>query len=71
EINFMINTGMYVISCEVLELIPENHFLHATDLIEEAKARNKEIGVYPISENSWIDVGQWEEYKKAVERMKV
>ena len=25
------------------------------------------VGVYTIDEDSWIDVGQWAEYKKAIE----
>ena len=32
--------------------------------------RNKEkIGVYPIDDEDWIDIGQWTEYKKAVDRL--
>jgi len=36
-----------------------------TDLIKLCKEKGKKVGVYPISEKSWIDVGQWGEYKKA------
>jgi len=25
--------------------------------------------VYPINDNQWVDVGQWEEYKKAVSQI--
>jgi len=25
---------------------------------------NGTIGVYPVSEKAWIDVGQWAEYRK-------
>ncbi len=24
------------------------------------------IGVYPVTEKAWIDVGQWAEYRKAL-----
>ncbi|MCX8059007.1 MAG: sugar phosphate nucleotidyltransferase [Spirochaetes bacterium] len=71
EMNFLINTGMYVINSNVLNIIPENEFFHATDLINVSKRNNYKIGVYPISEDSWIDVGQWEEYKKVIERFKL
>ena len=27
------------------------------------------VGVYPVDEDSWIDVGQWAEYQKAVEKL--
>ena len=40
-----------------------------TDLISLAKKKNKQVGVYPIAEDSWIDVGQWSEYHKAIDRL--
>ena len=27
---------------------------------------NHKDGIYPINDDQWVDVGQWEEYKKAV-----
>mgnify|MGYP001361924138 CR=1 FL=1 len=67
--NFLINTGLYVLSPDVLELIPKNKFYHITHLIEDAKNKGKKIGVYPIDEEAWVDVGQWAEYKKAVKKL--
>jgi hypothetical protein len=37
----------------------------------EAKEKGYKIGVFPISEESWIDVGQWEEYQKAIKKLMV
>lgn len=70
EYDFLVNTGMYVISPKVLSYIPENEFYHITYLIEKIKSTHK-IGIYPISENSWIDTGEWVEYKKAVEKLRL
>jgi len=70
ELNFLVNTGMYIINSKLLSLIPENEFFHVTHLIEKAKLQNYKIKVYPISENSWVDTGEWVEYKKAVEKFK-
>jgi len=67
--DFLINTGLYIINPEVLSLIPKERVFHTTDLIQAAKKNNMEIGVYPIDEDSWIDVGQWAEYQKAVEKL--
>jgi len=71
EYDFLVNTGMYVINPEVLKFIPEKKKYDVTDLIEDIKKENMKIGVFPISERSWIDVGQWEEYKKAVDKFKL
>ena len=35
----------------------------------KTKKKKKKIGVFPIDENEWIDVGQWEEYEKAKQRL--
>ena len=36
---------------------------------DAAKKNGTRIGVYPIDDEAWIDVGQWAEYQKAVERL--
>ena len=41
-----------------------------TNLISLAKNKKHKIGVYPIDDKSWIDVGQWSEYKSAIEKFK-
>ena len=69
KFDFLINTGLYVLSPKILDLIPKNKFYHITDLIEDAKNQGKKIGVYPIDEDSWIDTGQWTEYKQAIEKL--
>lgn len=70
EYDFLVNTGMYVITPRVLKYIPENKFFHITDLIEKIKNSHK-IGIYPISENSWVDTGEWAEYKKAINQLNI
>jgi len=37
-------------------------------LITDLQKQGKKIGVYPVSEKSWIDIGQWGEYRKTVNR---
>jgi len=37
---------------------------HMTQLIENVNTRNGRIGVFPVSEKSWKDIGSWEEYMK-------
>lgn len=71
EYNFLISTGIYMINSNVIDLIPDNTFFHATDLLEKANKNGLKIGVYPISQNSWIDIGQWDEYKKVLERYRI
>lgn len=66
ELTFKINSGMYILEPHLLDEIPENDFFHITHLIEKVKERNGRIGVFPVSEKSWKDVGNWDEYLKLI-----
>ena len=52
---------------KILDLIPKNSLLDANELIILAKKEKYKIGVYPIDDDSWLDVGQWEEYRKVIQ----
>ena len=58
-----------IIGGKATRLIPKNKAFDMVDLIQLAKKKKKQIGVYPIDDESWIDVGQWSEYRKAVDRL--
>ena len=66
--DFLINTGLYVLNPDVLNLIPKDKFYHITHLIEDAKNQGKKIGVFPVDDDDWIDIGQWAEYQKAIDK---
>lgn len=66
EITFKINSGMYILEPHLLEEIPENEFFHITHLIEKIKARNGNVGVFPVSQGAWRDIGEWDEYLKLI-----
>ena len=63
ELTFKINSGMYILESHLLDEIPENSFFHITELIDKIKNRGGKVGVFPVSENSWFDIGQWSEYQ--------
>jgi len=71
EYTVTINTGVYVLSSEALRFIPDNGYFDMTDLIKALIANNRKVATYPVNENDYVDIGQWDEYKKAVERLKV
>ena len=66
ETNYLVNTGMYILNPDIPEFIPHDTFFNMTDLIEVIQKNNGKVGVYPVTEKSWIDIGQWEEYKTAL-----
>lgn len=69
SLSYLINTGMYVVDAEYLDLIPENIVYNMTDLIDDCMKNKMQVGVFPISENSFLDMGQFEELRKMEERI--
>ena len=66
EYTFTINTGVYVLNKEALQFIPEGSRTDMTDLIKTLIENGKKIATYPVNEREYLDIGQWKEYKKAV-----
>ena len=64
-LSFKINTGLYVLEPSLLDDIPDE-FFHITHLMEKLKAEGRRVGVYPISQNDWKDMGDWNEYLRMI-----
>lgn len=64
ELSFLTNTGLYVLEPEFLEEIPDNTFIHITDVIQKCIDKGERVGMYPISEEHWMDMGQLDELEK-------
>ena len=64
--NYLVNTGLYLMNSNVIKFIKKNSFMNMDQLIKILKNKKKRIGVYPISENNWYDVGEWSEYNKLI-----
>jgi len=65
--DIIINTGVYVMEPEVIAYIPKGKPMDMDKLIDLVLQKEK-VSVYPIY-SGWLDIGQWEEYKKTVEKM--
>lgn len=67
--DFLVNTGMYVVRRDSLHLIPATGRYDMTDFIASLKSTGSRIGVFPISESAWVDTGEWDEYRKAIDSL--
>lgn len=63
------NGGIYLMKREVIDLIPENTFFNATDLLDKLIQLNKKVVSYPFR-GYWLDVGKHEDFAKAQEDIK-
>lgn len=61
ELSFFTNTGMYIVDQAVIEDLEINKKIDFPDIITKYKNIGKKIGVYPIGEKSWMDMGQLDE----------
>jgi len=64
EKSYLVNTGFYILEPQVLADIPEADVFHMTHLIDKVMARGGSVGVFPVNESSWLDMGDWYEYDK-------
>jgi dTDP-glucose pyrophosphorylase len=62
--NYLVNTGFYIIKDKVLKIMPTNKKIDFNELINLVKKKKLKIGIYPIEDKKWVDVGQWSEIKK-------
>lgn len=69
RLSYFVNTGMYVLSPEVIQYIPENKFYHMTHLSDYLLSHNMKVGMYPISEDSFLDMGEFEEMSRMEEKL--
>lgn len=67
--NYYANTGIYLIKRELLKLIPQGEFFNATDFMELLMDRGYRVVRFPLN-GTWIDIGNPQEYQKAMEIVK-
>lgn len=64
ELSFLTNTGMYIVEPEVLNDIEDGVSIGFPDIVEAQKKKGRNVAVYPVSENEWMDMGQFSELEK-------
>lgn len=69
ELSFFTNTGMYIVEPGVIKEMEFNQAVSFPDIIEYYKQAGERIGIYPISENSWLDMGQMDELEEMKRRL--
>lgn len=63
RIPFLVNTGCYLVEPYVLDLIAKDEEVGFPDVIKRCQEHGFRTGIYPISEDSWMDMGQLDELR--------
>ena len=61
EYSFLTNTGFYVVEPEVVDRLEDDKAVGFPEIIEKQKSLGEKIGIFPVSERCWLDMGQLEE----------
>lgn len=69
RLSVFVNTGMYIVEPKVIDELEVNKAIGFPDIIERYKQAGKKVGVYPISENAWMDMGQLDEMEEVRKRL--
>lgn len=64
--NHLVNIGLYLLKPSIITMVSGKETISMDQLITKAKKRKKKIGVFPVNENNWQDVGEWSENYKLV-----
>jgi dTDP-glucose pyrophosphorylase len=69
ELSFFTNTGMYIVEPNIIKELDNNSYIGFPDIIEKYKSSGNKIGIYPISESSWMDMGQLDQLEEMRRRL--
>lgn len=58
QMSFLTNTGIYVVEPEVLEDMEDGVSIGFPTVVEQQKSKGRNVAIYPVSENDWLDMGQ-------------
>ncbi|MBQ9032168.1 MAG: CBS domain-containing protein [Parasporobacterium sp.] len=62
--SFLTNTGIYIVEPEVIDDIQDNESIGFPDIVERQRQKGRNVAVFPVSENEWMDMGQITELEK-------
>ena len=63
-ISFLTNTGIYIVEPEVINDVDDDEVIEFPDIVERERLKGKKVGVFPVSESDWMDMGQLPELEK-------
>ena len=69
KLSYFVNTGMYILNPKLLQEIPQEVCFHMTDLADQLLKEGRKVGMYPISEDSFLDMGEFEEMRRMEEKL--
>ena len=67
--SFLTNAGLYIVEPEVIEQLTDNESISFPEIMDYYRSIGRRVGVYPVSEKAWMDMGQLEELEEMRKRL--
>ena len=67
QFNYLINTGVYIIEPEALSLLEDNTVISLPDLALKCQKNGMKIGIFPVGDKAWLDMGQFDTMNQMLE----
>lgn len=68
EIDHLVLTGLYIVEPSALAFVPKDQVFDMTHLIEKLIINGKKVGVYPIADQGWMDIGELDAYRQTLRK---
>lgn len=69
EYDFLVNTGIYLAEPCVLDSLKDGEHIDMPDVAKRLMAQGHRVGGYPITEKSWLDMGQLSEMRNMMKEL--
>lgn len=70
QMSFFTNTGYYILEPDIFNFIHPDEKIGMPDIIERMRKAGQKVGIYPIGENAWLDMGQFDSMESMERRIK-
>lgn len=69
EFDFLVNTGIYIVEPWVVDLIQDGEHIDLPDIAKRLMAEGYQVGGYPVTDRSWLDMGQLSEMQNMMKEL--
>ncbi len=71
EYDFLVNTGIYIVEPFVIDFLEQGEPISMPDIAKKLISAGYRVGGYPITEKSWLDMGQLSEMQNMIRELGV
>lgn len=71
SIFYLVNTGTYIVESKVIDMISPNKPIGFPDVVQMAKDKGHNVGIYTVDGSKWFDMGQFDNMHDMKKRLNI